>query len=85
MFLEDFFEKRCSNEYSCLDAGTGRVVVYRQSSLYLASINAYNEGKKVFYGSLKDGKFIAEEPKYEYVLKRPLNEKEYKYLEKNLA
>ena len=82
MFLDDFFEKKCINENMCMDERTGRVVIYRNPSMYLASINAYNEGKKCFYGSLSHGKFIAEEPKYEYRLKRPLNEKEYAYLEK---
>lgn len=80
--VEELFEKRCNNEYSCMD--NNHVKWYGNASMYLASINAYNEGKKVFYGSLKNGKFVAENPNYEYILKNPLTEKEYLYLKKRL-
>lgn len=83
MILEDLFEKRCSNEFLTTDK-SGRVKWYSNPSMYLASINAYNEGKSSFYGSLVNGKFILENPRYEYILKKPLNEKEYSYLKKNL-
>lgn len=81
MILDDLFEKRCTNEFDAVGK-LGEVKIYINPSMYLASINAYNEGKKTFYGCTIDGKFVVQEPRYEYVLKKPLSEKEYLYLKK---
>lgn len=81
MILDDLFERKCTNEFDAVGR-LDEVKVYTNPSMYLASINAYNEGKRTFYGCMIDGKFVVQEPKYEYVLKKPLNEKEYLYLKK---
>ena len=81
MIIEDLFERKCTNEFS--STGTlGGVKHYPNPSMYLASIKAYNEGKSAFYGCMINGRFVTQEPKYEYLLKKPLNEKEYLYLKK---
>ena len=81
MIIEDLFERKCTNGFDTTGR-FGEVKHYSNPSMYLASINAYNEGKSAFYGCTINGKFVEQEPRYEYVLKKPLNEKEYLYLKK---
>lgn len=78
--IKEKFVKKCLNEFPCIDPNNGGVFIYKFPSLYLASINAYNEGKKSFYGSIENGRFTKENPKCIYELREPLSEEEFKTL-----
>ena len=80
--LKNKFEKEFSNQFCSVDFKDGYKCVhfYKNPAMYLKSINAFGQGEDYFYGRVEGNKFIEEEPKFQYVLDKPLTEEEFNIL-----